>query len=121
MQGGSVVMARTKREMAARLFEAGLFGVPIYATLCVNKHQISSDQKYRYVEIYTYKDVPTPSGMFRSSKAQTIFRFFVTLEEWENKIFIPNNGLTAGQAMRLIEQFWDKRVAGPNCWGKKDI
>lgn len=111
-------MARTKREIAAKLFEAGLFNTPVYATICYNKHRKPDDPRYHYVEIYTAKDVTQSHEMFRTRKMETIFRFFVTMEEWREKIFIPNNGLTAGQALRLIEQYWGKRVCGPNPWGK---
>jgi hypothetical protein len=110
-------MARTKREIAAKLFEAGLFNRPIYATLCYNRHKSSEDPRYFYVEIYSRAD--TKDGR-HSSKLETIFRFFVTREEWDKEIFIPNQGLTAGQTMKLMERFWDKRVCGPDPWGIKD-
>jgi hypothetical protein len=111
-------MARTKREIAAKLFEAGLFNRPIYATLCINKHKTSDDPKYRYVEIYTVKE---NSSFGRSTvKMETIFRFFVTMDEWEKKIFIPSQGLTPGQTMKILEDFWDKRVCGKDPWGRED-
>jgi hypothetical protein len=114
-------MARTKRDIAARLFEAGLFNRPIHAMLFNNRHQPPEDPRGRYVEIFIRYDMSKPTEYFRTVKTETIFRFFCTIEEWDKKIFIPTGGLTPGQVMRIIEQFWDKRVAGPNCWGKKDI
>lgn len=109
---------KTKRDMAGELFEATVLGHGIFAQLNSNRHVKEDDPRRLYVEIFTVKS--DGHGWYSgANKLRTIFRFFVSPKEWEG-IFIPNNGLTAGQAMKMIETFWDKRVCGSDPWGRKE-
>jgi len=105
-------MASSRREIAAKVFEAALFNHTIRAQLCTNNKVPIESPKRHYIEIYSVK---RDSEYSTPVKMKTILRFFVTIDQWQ-KMFIPNGGLTPGQVMKMLDEYGSSRVLGPNPW-----